>query len=75
MAPLERAIELRTNNPSSAVDLAESRSLLARALWLAPQGHGRDRVRARELAEQARAAYVDAGDEQSATKIEAWLNE
>jgi tetratricopeptide (TPR) repeat protein len=71
--PLERAVELRTKNPSSAVDLAESRSLLGRALWLAPPAQGRDRARARALADQARAAYVEAGDEDGAAAVDAWL--
>jgi tetratricopeptide (TPR) repeat protein/predicted Ser/Thr protein kinase len=73
VAPLERAVELRTKNPSSAVDLAESSSLLGRALWLAPPTQGRDRARARELADQARAAYVEAGDEDGAAAVDAWL--
>jgi tetratricopeptide (TPR) repeat protein len=75
IAALERALELRTKNPTVAIDLAESRSLLGRALWLAPRGQGRDRERARELATQARAAYLEADDHDGVAAVDAWLGE
>ncbi|MCB9565905.1 MAG: tetratricopeptide repeat protein [Myxococcales bacterium] len=54
---LERALEIREQGRSPADDAAETRFVLAQALWLL----GQDRPRARALAEAARKGYVDAG--------------
>ena len=72
--PLERALSIRTTHPGSPVELADTRFALARALWRAPPARGRDRRRAKGLTEQARAAYVDAGDpaEEQIEQLEAW---
>ena len=60
--PLERALTIRTTHEVDPALLAETRFILARALWTAPATHGRDRARARTLAEQARDAYASLGD-------------
>jgi len=56
-------------------ELAETRFELARALWTAPAAEGRDRPRARMLAEQARDAYAAAGEAREAERaeVEGWL--
>ncbi len=72
---LERALTLRTTNEEGApIDLARTRFELARALWSAPAAAGRDRPRARELAELA-AADEAAGDKssKSLTEVREWL--
>ncbi len=61
----ERALVLRTRAPGSAVDLAQTRFMLARALWDAPSRAGRDRARAVALAELAAAALARAGETSS----------
>jgi len=66
---LERAIAIRTKGSAGAEDLAEPRFSLARALW----GAGRDRARAKDLAEQARGGYVQGGQKQEAEKVAAWI--
>jgi serine/threonine-protein kinase len=65
IAPLERALALREKDPGSRDGLPETRLLLARALWDA----GRDRARARQLAEAAR----DGASQTQKREIEAWL--
>ena len=71
LAPLERALALRTATPGDPVDLAATQMALARALW---DGHA-DRARARDLATRARAAYAAAGGgkERSLSEVDAWL--
>jgi tetratricopeptide (TPR) repeat protein len=58
----ERALTIRTSNLGDPTELAYTRFVLARALWAAPTNQGRDRRRARTLAELARRAYADAGE-------------
>ncbi|MEZ4453837.1 MAG: tetratricopeptide repeat protein, partial [Nannocystaceae bacterium] len=74
IAPLERAAILRaTYRPDAR---AEVDALLARALWDAPEGEGRDRSRARALAEGAlevlRSTSAPAAEIEP---VEAWLVE
>ena len=60
----ERAVAIRAagEDSVSAEALAEARFVLARALWAAPAGKGRDRPRALSLAREALAAYEAAGE-------------
>ena len=69
--PLERALVLREAGPAEASRLANTRFVLARALW---ETH-RDRTRARELAEQAREAFAGLGEagQGDVQEIDAWL--
>jgi tetratricopeptide (TPR) repeat protein len=74
---LERALTIRTASVGEPTELAYTHFVLARALWDAPTEAGRDRERARTLAEQARSIYADAG-EKSAKElraVEAWQAE
>jgi tetratricopeptide (TPR) repeat protein len=76
VAPAERATRLREQGGVAAELLAEAQLALARALWDAPEGAGRDPARARTLAERARDALRAAGDERPAAElaeVEAWL--
>jgi tetratricopeptide (TPR) repeat protein len=74
IAYVERALALRTSTETAAVMIAKSRFLLARALWDAPAGSGRDRGRALDLAEQSRDAYEVASNRaERLAKVEAWL--
>jgi hypothetical protein len=64
----------------SAIDsnlVAETRFALARTLWTAPAGQGRDRPRAHTLAEQARDTFAAAGktQETSLAEVQTWLAE
>ncbi|HYV44331.1 MAG TPA: serine/threonine-protein kinase [Myxococcaceae bacterium] len=70
ISALERAIAIRSKESVSAEDLAEPRFSLARALWDA----GKDRARAKELAEQARGGYLQGGQKQEAEKVSAWIS-
>jgi tetratricopeptide (TPR) repeat protein len=69
--PLERALELRLAAETAEPAVADSRFALAEALW----GAGRDRARARELAEAARAGYAAVGDgvKDELAELDAWL--
>ncbi len=73
IAPLERALALRTGEAIDPFDLGDTKLALARALW----DSNRDRPRAVELARGARQAYIDAGPERSEAKdfVEAWLKQ
>jgi tetratricopeptide (TPR) repeat protein len=53
----ERAVRLREAGDAPAGRLAESQSMLARGLWDAPAGQGRDRSRALVVARQAREGF------------------
>ena len=57
--------------------LAETRFVLAQALWLAPPGRGRDRERAMTLAEQARDAFREIGMDRAEdlAEVEKWIRE
>ncbi len=70
VAGLERALALRSSTPDvGADDLAETRFVLAQALRHA----GREPERARELATQAKAAYLELHDDARVRAIEGWL--
>lgn len=77
LAPLVRALAIRTTHEVDPTDLAETRFILARVRWGAPASHGRDRPHARELAEQAREAWAEAGagNEDSLAAVDRWLAE
>ncbi len=69
----ERALRIRQGQPGDPTLVADTELVLAHALWQL----GRDRSRARTLAEQARDAYAAAGD-RAAGKLadaRAWLAE
>jgi tetratricopeptide (TPR) repeat protein len=70
VAPLERALRIREAHEPDPPTVAETRLALARALW----DSGRDRARARRLAEQAREAYDRAkSTARPAQETRAWL--
>ncbi len=62
----ERALELREEEGTRPYLEASSRFLLARALWAAAAEEGRDRARARTLAEQADRALREIAPESAA---------
>lgn len=67
--PAARALQIREVRPVPAALVAETRFVLARALWpLAAE-----RSRARELAEQARAALAAGKDAEALAAVDAWL--
>ena len=71
VAPLERAVERMEASSADPAELARARFALARALT----GRGRPPVRARELAESARAALADSTGEAAQLRgsIDRWL--
>jgi hypothetical protein len=71
VGPAERSVKVREAGGAPAELLAESRFVLARALWESRQ----DRERARALARQAAGAYAEAGASQAEAlvEVEAWL--
>jgi tetratricopeptide (TPR) repeat protein len=77
LTALERALAIRSTYDIDPRLLAETRFALARGLWTVPAAQGRDRPRARMLAEQARDAWAEggAGSEADLAKAEAWLAE
>ncbi|WP_170136275.1 tetratricopeptide repeat protein [Nannocystis exedens] len=72
---LERALAIRGAREGDPVDLAELRFTLARALWDSPDGQGRDRTRAWELARLARPPLATAGERTARTldALDAWV--
>jgi len=67
----QRAIAMVEHREGGAIELAQGRFSLARALWDA----GRDRAHAHELAAQARAAFLNAGGPQgkkAVAEVDAW---
>jgi tetratricopeptide (TPR) repeat protein/predicted Ser/Thr protein kinase len=74
---LERASTIRTATPGDPTELAETHFALARALWDAPAEAGRDRERARTLADLARRVYADAGETgaKELRDVQAWQAE
>ncbi|MEM7156829.1 MAG: serine/threonine-protein kinase [Myxococcota bacterium] len=73
LVALERAMAIRVGSGNG---LPEARFALARALWTAPAAEGRDRSRARELAELVRDEGLGEGAEAvDAAELEAWLAE
>jgi hypothetical protein len=77
LALLERALTIRSAHVIDPNFVADTRFGLAHALWSAPAAQGRDRPRARTLAEQARDGYAAAGDAHEAelAEVDAWLAE
>jgi len=75
IAQLERALSIRTTHEVDPTLIAETRFVLARALWVAPATRARDRPRAHALAEQARDAWARAGSgsEAELAEVEQWL--
>jgi len=73
----ERALALRERAGVQPELSAEARFALARALEGAPEGGGRDRARALELAEQARDTYRAMGPSgaRHLPEVEAWIAE
>jgi eukaryotic-like serine/threonine-protein kinase len=69
IVPLERAFKIREAQESDPSRRAETRFALARALW----GAGRDRGRARVLAEEAREGYVKAVAKGKLAEVDSWL--
>ncbi len=74
---LERAHAIYDPRTSDALELADADLALARALWTAPVERGRDRARARALAEDARRLYAGAGARavSELARAETWLKE
>ncbi len=74
---LERALTIRTTHELDPALPAATRFVLARALWAAPVDQGRDRPRARALAEHARDAWARGGSrhEDDLARVQAWLAE
>jgi serine/threonine protein kinase/tetratricopeptide (TPR) repeat protein len=71
LVPLERAFQLREAEEHDPVKRSETRFALARALWES----NRDRMRARKLAEEARALYAKTTTEtDKLTDVERWLH-
>jgi len=75
IAPASRALAVRDVEGVAAELVGEAAFALARALWDAPLEAGRDRVRAKTLAERARAAYREANESNAETlaEVEQWL--
>jgi len=75
LVPLERALAICVAREIDPTLLTKTRFALARALWTAPVSEGRDRARARILAEQARDTYGAAVKTKKAELVEvkAWL--
>jgi eukaryotic-like serine/threonine-protein kinase len=69
IVPLERAFKIREEHENDPARRAETRFALARALWEA----GRDRGRARVLAEAARDSYAKAVVKPKLVEVESWL--
>ena len=69
IVPLERAFKIREAHETDPSRRGETRFALARALW----DSGRDHLRARSLAEQARASYTEAELETNVAEVNSWL--
>jgi len=70
IVPLERAFKIREAHETDPSRRAETRFALARALWES----GRDHLRARSLAEQARASYAEAELKTNVAEVDSWLH-
>lgn len=70
IVPLERAFKIREAHESDPSRRAETRFALARALWES----GRERARARSLAEQAHDSYAKAELKTNVAEVESWLH-
>jgi tetratricopeptide (TPR) repeat protein len=71
----QRALAVREQSGLAAHEQAVARFMLARALWDAPEGAGRDRTRAMSLAEQARDGHRGAGAADELAAAQAWIAE
>jgi serine/threonine protein kinase/tetratricopeptide (TPR) repeat protein len=71
LAPLERAFKIREAQEPEPSRRAETAFALARALWDAK----RDRARARDLAENAKALYSKVAANSKALEVENWLRQ
>ena len=70
IVPLERAFKIREAEETDPSRRAETRFALARALWES----GRDRLRARSLAEQAHDSYAKAELKTHVAEVDSWLH-
>jgi len=70
LAPLERALALRSAGDIDAIYLSEAQHQLATALWAA---RPRERARARALVEHARRLLAD--DPEARVEVDQWLAE
>jgi eukaryotic-like serine/threonine-protein kinase len=70
LVPLERAFKIREAQETDPSRRAETRFALARALWEA----GRDRGRARALAQDARESYAKAEVKTKLAEVDTWLH-
>ncbi len=70
LVPLERAFKIREKQETDPSRRAETRFALARALWES----GRDRGRARALAEDARESYAKAAVKTKLAEVDTWLH-
>jgi tetratricopeptide (TPR) repeat protein len=71
LAPLERALKIRSSKELERSRIAETRFALARALW----DSNRDRGRARVLASDAKRDFVAATKALGAADVDAWLRD
>jgi serine/threonine protein kinase len=69
LVPLERASRLRATSTTEPAAKAETFFALAQALWASHREQGR----ARQLAEEAKAAYAKAALDEKVTGVEVWL--
>jgi hypothetical protein len=72
-----RVAMMATTHESPTELLAETRFMLAQALWLAPPDRGRDRERAMTLAKEARDAFQEIGIDRAGVlaEVEKWIRE
>jgi tetratricopeptide (TPR) repeat protein/predicted Ser/Thr protein kinase len=77
LSSLERALRLRSKKDTPPDWLATTQFDLAKTLWAAPTGKGRDRKRSRELATLAQSGFSALGEvhESSRAEVENWLSE
>lgn len=75
VSPAQQALTIRASAAGREADVAESRFVLARALWDAPPQAGRDRERARTLAQEALDEFEALDNDDSVREVEAWLAE
>jgi len=71
VSPLERALAGRTVSSDRPMKVAQTRHLLAQAIWKA----GAERKRAITLARQARRGYAEAGEKEGLAEVETWLRD
>ena len=71
IVPLERAFKIRSGADIDPAEQAQTYFALARALWEA----NRERPRARQLAQEARADYARSTPAHDLTAVDAWLRD